>query len=251
MLKRTVFDATVLLLAIAVFPVAIALLFVLRGVFVIGGVAALAIGAIVYSFSPDFRKWCEKLIEPLVRYRGLRLATNVGFHPSHSWARVDDEVMVGVDDLVQATLGPVDAVQLPDNGTHVERGQPLFTLRHGDRCVAVPSPVSGTVIGVNPDLRGHPELINTAPFANGWVVRIHSEDPRGEWKHLLRGRRAWNWFRSAADRVIDLVPDRGGNGNGGNELYRRLDAGAWRELNKTMFSAAADDHDLKNQPSQA
>lgn len=250
MSRKNVTDAAVFVAVLASLPIAVALLFMLRAVFVIGLVAVLGAGLLAYALSPAFRDWFLALVEPLIQYRGLRLATNVGFHPAHSWARVDDEVLVGVDDLVQATLGPVDDVQLPDSGLHVERGQPLFRLRHGDRSIEVPSPVSGTVVSVNAELRGHPELINTAPFANGWVVRIHSENVRNEWKHLLHGRRAWTWFRSATDRVIGLLPDqdrdRTGNAVGAGQLYQRLDADAWRQINETMFSAPAAERDVAN-----
>lgn len=240
MSKKDLSDAALLLLLVAVAPFFVVLMFALRGVIVIGAALALVVGALACAVSPAFRKWCRSLVEPFVQYRGLRLATDVGFSPAHSWARVDDEVLVGVDDLVQAALGPVDDVQLPTSGDRVQRGEPLFQLRHGDRSVQVRSPVSGTVVGVNPDLKGHPQLINSAPFANGWVVRIHSENPRSEWKQLLRGRKAWAWFQSAADRVIGLLPDQDqhatGNGVGPGDLYQQIDADAWRQLSETMFS---------------
>lgn len=250
MSKRNLIDVVVLVAILAALPLIGMAIFMLRGALAIGIVSALTIGPLVYFLSPTFRAWFSSLVEPLIQYRGLRLATNVRFSPAHSWARVDDEVLVGVDDLVQAALGPVDDVQLPDSGKRVKRGQPLFRLRHGDRAVDVPSPVSGTVVGVNPDLHGHPELINDAPFANGWVVRIHSDDPTSEWKELLHGRRAWTWFRSAADRVIGSLPgeagDQTGNTMGAAPLYQRLDADTWRQLNETMFSMPAAERELSN-----
>lgn len=249
MYKRTLSDAALFLLLCTIAPLVVILVFLLRGVAIVAGALLLLAGSVAFAVSPAFRKWCRAtLVEPFVQYRGLKLATDVGFSPAHSWARLDQDVLVGVDDLVQAALGPVDDVQLPTSGLRVERGQPLFELRHGDRSVHVPSPVSGTVVGVNADLRGHPELINSAPFASGWVVQIHSDHPKHEWKRLLHGRRAWAWFQSSADRVIGLVQEKdytdAGPKVGANQLYRRLDADAWRRLNESMFSMPAAEREL-------
>lgn len=239
---------TTVLFIIAAIPLLAILLFILRGALFIAGVACLVFGLIAYAISPAFREWFRALGAPLVQYKGLRLATDVKFYPSHSWARMEDEVLVGVDDLVQAALGPVDSVELPPNGTHVVRGQPLFRLHHGNRAVDVPSPVSGIVVGVNPALRGHPELINNEPFAHGWAVRIHSDDPRGDRKLLLRGEQARNWFRSAADRVIGVLPGKTGVAAEGSvsvgQLYRYIDDTTWRQLTETMFAKPSNELNL-------
>lgn len=243
--KDVVADAVIILLILATLPFIALLLFALRGVLVGALIVALILGPLAYVFSPAFRDWFSAWAEPLIRYKGLRLATDVGLDPSHSWARVDEDGSVGVDDLVQATLGPVDAVELPPTGRHVQRGEPLFRLRHGDRIIDVPSPVSGTVIEVNPALLDHPDLINDAPFDSGWAVRIRSDDPRSDRRALLRGKKARAWFRSTADEVLQVSRNRAGvltgAGVGVEQLYRQIDTNTWHDLIEPMFTARRDE----------
>ena len=192
--------AVVALALFAVFAVA------MRPLLIAAAVVALAGGAVVACFSPRFREWFAALGEPQVSYHGLRLATDVAVHPGHSWAWMAAKgVAVGADDFVQATLGPVEAVELPPLGSRVEQGDRLFSLRRGDRSVAVRAPVSGTVIDRNEALLAHPEAVNQSPFTLGWAVRLRPAAVRADENRLLRGRRARDWFRREIDRLMTTV----------------------------------------------
>ncbi|RJP35812.1 MAG: hypothetical protein C4547_08775 [Phycisphaerales bacterium] len=241
--KEVILIGATALLILALLPLMALAALTLRGLLLVAALAA-ALGALaVYRLSPKFREWFTAQTEPLIQYKGLKLATDVSFHPSHSWARLEGDVWVGADDLVQAALGPVDDVELPPRGLHVTRGQPLFRLRRGHRVVEVRSPVSGTVVDANPELRSRPELINKDPFAQGWAVRLHSDDPRRDRSGLLRGRKARDWFRAAADRVVGGAPDRAtapsasAGGAVAEQIYRCIDDDTWRQLTETLFTA--------------
>lgn len=227
-----------ILLFVAALPFVALLAFMLRGLLLFAIVGAAA----AYACSAGFREWLSLHAEPFIQYRGLRLARDVRLHPGHSWARIDRDVAVGVDDLVQAALGPVEGVELPADGTHVSRGQRLFRLRHGERTVDVPSPVAGTVLTVNSQLVGHPGLINSEPFASGWAVRIHSDDPQADQQFLLRGRAAKNWFETSADQVIGLWPEQASVSDAHlpvGELYQHIDDQAWCRLVESLFADSA------------
>lgn len=162
-------------------------------------------------------------------YRGVRLHEDVALDPGHTWAWLADEVVVGADDLVPKVLGPIDQVDLPAEGRHVERGQPLFSVRHGERRIDLNAPVSGTVVGINTALREHPELINANPFEQGWVVRIRSENLPEDRRHLLIGRKAWTWFREEVDFLFRTLP-----AGDASDLYRRIDDSAWSALVRSL-----------------
>lgn len=200
----------------------------------------LAILAVVSPFvlAPRLRGRWHADVAPESAYRGLRLARDVGVHPGHSWAWIgEDEVIVGADDLAQAELGPIEAIELPAQGRHVRQGEPLFTLRHGSRTLELPAPVSGTVILANDRLRERPTLINQRPFSLGWVARIRADesivDSRGG---LYFGHRAWRWFRSEVDRLLQSVPGAGAatgvdsTGVSAERLYTAIDDDTWRRL---------------------
>lgn len=79
----------------------------------------------------------------------------------HTWLGLEPSGLarVGVDDLARRALGRLDAVDLPEPGTRVRRGETLFSVRQGDRVAAFAAPVDGVVAAVNDDLRGAPEAV--------------------------------------------------------------------------------------------
>jgi len=233
---------TIACLILVSLPLAALLVLTLRGVIFLAAGAAVICGLVGYAISPAFREWLKATSTPRMDYKGLELATDVTFHPSHSWARMEGDVLVGVDDLVQATLGPVEEVELPAEGCRVRQGERLFRLRHGKRMVDVRAPLSGTVLGCNAALRARPELINADPFARGWVVRLRSDYLREDQRRLLRGKKARTWFRSAVDRVVGLLSSENATAALADRdalrgsLYQRIDDVAWHQLTNTVFT---------------
>jgi glycine cleavage system H protein len=215
----------------------------MRPLLMVGFIVA-ALGAAVLSlFSPAFREWFKTVGEPEISYSGLRLATDAAAHPRHSWARfTSGGVAVGADDLVQAALGPVEAVELPSVGSRIKQGDPLFSLRRGNRSVRLRAPVSGTVVTRNEALVDRPQLINESPFADGWVVRLRADNVREEGRSLFQGKQARGWFRQEVDRLIGTVASKGAvmrtlpdGGTVVEDLYRQIDDGAWKSLEESFF----------------
>jgi glycine cleavage system H protein len=201
---------------------------------------ALAIAVVVAAFSPAFRDWLTAEVDQEISYNGLRLATGVATSPYHSWARLtSSEAKVGADDLTQAVLGPIERVELPIVGDHVERGQPLFRLRHGQRSVDVRSPVSGEVVDTNRRLLRTPGLVNQEPYASGWAVRMRTDRrPNGQ-RGLFRGKDARAWFRLEVDRLLAaLTPGVPALPDGGvisQQLHLQIDDDSWDRMRRSFF----------------
>lgn len=233
-----------LALAVVALPVLAVLAFVARGV-VLGGVLLALGGALVaFTVSPAFRSWIESWTEPEVAYSGLRLATGLAFHPAHTWARLErNEATVGADDMVQSTLGPVEAVELPMPGARVRQGEPFARLRHGDRALELVAPVSGRVLAANHALVDEPGRINSEPFGDGWIARIEGDAVKASKRQLFRGEAARVWFRREVDRLVSgLLPDAApALPDGGvlvGELHRHIDDTHWTRLTEEFFGAA-------------
>lgn len=236
---------SILVLLVLALPLAAALAFATRVAFLVG-LVAVAVGAVVFAFSPVFRDWLRGWTEGKVSFSGVRLATDVALDPGHGWTRVEDgELVVGADDLVQTALGPVEEVDLPPPGTRVRRGEPLFRLRHGGRTVEIRSPVTGTVSRPNLQLATEPELINQAPFTRGWAVRVKSEDgsARRQRRSLLQGARARAWMREEVDRLLAIlvgtpggVPSLPDGGVLVEKVYRHIDDATWRQVKASFFA---------------
>lgn len=225
------------------------LAFATRGVLVAVAAVLVVVGVVLYAVSPAFRGWFNAQTEGELSVGGFRLATDVALHPAHSWARLEGGVaQIGADDLMQTVFGPVGAVDLPSAGRRVRRGEPLFTLRRGGRSLAVPSPVSGTVLGLNPALPLHPERLNENPFTDGWAVRVEADSPGQQRQSLLRGSAARTWFRGEVERLRTALVNIGEPAatlpDGGvlvKEVYRQIDDATWDRLARTFFSADSDE----------
>jgi glycine cleavage system H protein len=96
----------------------------------------------------------------------------------HEWVMVESDVVtVGITDFAQDSLGDVVFVELPEVGAALEAGKPLGVVESVKAVSDVYAPVSGEVIEVNEELPDSPELINTSPYEDGWMVKIKISDP--------------------------------------------------------------------------
>jgi glycine cleavage system H protein len=96
----------------------------------------------------------------------------------HEWVRPgEDEVRVGITDYAQESLGDIVYVKLPEAGEKVNAGDPMGEVESTKSVSEVYAPVSGTISRRNEALDGQPELINSDPYGEGWMVDITLDDP--------------------------------------------------------------------------
>jgi glycine cleavage system H protein len=93
---------------------------------------------------------------------------------AHEWVREGDDgvVRVGITDYAQAQLGDVVYVDLPAVGDAVTAGTPCGEVESTKSVSEIYAPVSGEVVAVNGALEGSPELVNSAPYDDGWMFEI-------------------------------------------------------------------------------
>jgi glycine cleavage system H protein len=85
--------------------------------------------------------------------------------------------MVGITDHAQKELGDVVAVELPKIGTQLEANEEMGSIESVKAVSDLFSPMSGEVIEINETLSERPELVNTDPYGDGWLVKIRVSDP--------------------------------------------------------------------------
>ena len=111
----------------------------------------------------------------------MDLPENRRYTPEHEWLRVgaDDPSVatVGITDFAQDELGDVVFVAMPKVGTHATRGQAFGEIESVKTVSELFAPVGGEVIAVNEALMDHPELVNSSPYDDGWMIRIRLADP--------------------------------------------------------------------------
>ena len=98
--------------------------------------------------------------------------TDLKYTKDHEWVRVSgDTAEVGITDYAQQQLGDVVFVDLPDVGSTATAGESFGSIESVKAVSELFSPVTGEVVEVNPQLKNHPEAINSEPHGT-WMVRI-------------------------------------------------------------------------------
>lgn len=96
---------------------------------------------------------------------------------SHEYIHVEGDVgTIGITDYAQKELGDVVFVELPKVGTELELGDELGSIESVKAVSELFSPVTGEVIEVNEALAEKPELVNTDPYGDGWMIKVRLSD---------------------------------------------------------------------------
>ena len=101
------------------------------------------------------------------------------FTREHEWVRRTAEegvIEVGITDYAQGELGDVVFVELPSPGARFERMEVFGTIEAVKAVSELFSPVAGEVIAANDALDASPQLVNTDPYGEGWMIRIRVDD---------------------------------------------------------------------------
>lgn len=97
---------------------------------------------------------------------------------SHEYVHVEGEIgTIGITDYAQKELGDVVFVELPQVGTQLEAADELGSIESVKAVSELFAPVSGEVVEINETLAEKPELINTDPYGDGWMIRVRLSDP--------------------------------------------------------------------------
>ena len=96
---------------------------------------------------------------------------------SHEYVHLDGDVaLIGISNYAQKELGDVVFVELPQAGSTVEVGDELGSIESVKAVSELFVPVSGEVIEVNDHLTEKPDLVNSDPYGDGWMVKIRMTD---------------------------------------------------------------------------
>lgn len=110
----------------------------------------------------------------------MRIPDDLKYSKDHEWVRLSGStVRVGITDYAQDALGDVVFVQLPIAGTKVLAGQSCSEVESTKSVSDIYVPVSGEVVKVNNQLTDSPNLINSDPYGDGWIMEIELNDMSG------------------------------------------------------------------------
>ena len=108
----------------------------------------------------------------------MSIPEDLKYTKEHEWLRLDaDTATIGITDHAQDQLGDVVYVELPDVGTTVDAGAAFGTVESVKAVSDLFAPVSGEVVEINEAVVDGPELVNSNPMDDGWLIKVRlSED---------------------------------------------------------------------------
>ncbi|GAA4431891.1 glycine cleavage system protein GcvH [Pontibacter saemangeumensis] len=107
----------------------------------------------------------------------MNLPENLKYTKDHEWVRVEGDVaVVGITDFAQSELGDIVYVDIDTVNKQVSQEDVFGTVEAVKTVSDLFSPLSGTVLEVNQKLENSPELVNSDPYGDGWIIRMSIGD---------------------------------------------------------------------------
>ncbi len=187
-------------------------------------------------------------LAPIVAMKVPQPPQGVFLDTAHTWLRItsDGRLRVGIDDFLAEAVGQIDRVEVPPQGTTIERGSPLLTLFVKGRKLVIPSPASGTVMSANDKTQRDPSAVLRDPYGAGWLASIWTRDHHAAISSLRIGAAATHFLRDELHRLADFmvpsqemasVPVMADGGLPGQGAAARLDDKAWESFSREFVNA--------------
>lgn len=108
----------------------------------------------------------------------MSVPTDLRYTKDHEWVRVDgEEATIGITAYAADQLGDIVFVELPDAGRSLDQFATFGVVESVKAVSDLFAPVGGEVIEGNAALSAKPELVNSSPYGDGWMLRVRLADP--------------------------------------------------------------------------
>jgi len=108
----------------------------------------------------------------------MNFPDNLRYTKDHEWVLLDgNTATVGITDFAQGELGDIVYIDIPDKNASVGQHEVFGTVEAVKTVSDLFMPVTGTIIEVNPKLESNPELVNSDPYGEGWMIKMTVADP--------------------------------------------------------------------------
>jgi glycine cleavage system H protein len=107
----------------------------------------------------------------------MNVPTNLKYTKDHEWLRVEGDVaVIGITDFAQQELGDIVYVEIETVGETLEKEEVFGSVEAVKTVSDLFMPLSGEVLELNENLDANPELVNTDPYNDGWMVKVKISD---------------------------------------------------------------------------
>ena len=124
----------------------------------------------------------------------MNVPKNLKYTRDHEWVRVEGEsVVVGITDFAQKELGDIVYVDVDTEGDNIEKDEVFGSVEAVKTVSDLMMPVSGEIVALNELLEDEPELVNSDPYGDGWMIKVLISDfteldsllTAGQYKELI------------------------------------------------------------------
>ena len=107
----------------------------------------------------------------------MNVPEDLKYTKDHEWVRVEGEsVVIGVTDFAQKELGDIVYVDVDTEGETIEKEEVFGSVEAVKTVSDLMMPVSGEIVAFNEALEDEPELVNTDPYSDGWMIKVLVSD---------------------------------------------------------------------------
>ncbi|GIO05338.1 glycine cleavage system protein GcvH [Brevibacillus reuszeri] len=107
----------------------------------------------------------------------MEFPKNLRYSEEHEWVRVEgNKAYIGITAFAQSELGDIVFVELPEVGATIQADEPFGSVESVKTVSELYAPVTGTVLEVNGNLEDAPELVNSSPYEQAWMIVVELSD---------------------------------------------------------------------------
>jgi len=107
----------------------------------------------------------------------MNFPESIRYTKDHEWIRLEGDIAtIGITDFAQQELGDIVYVEVETVGQELNAGDVFGTVEAVKTVSDLYLPVSGSIMEINPKLNANPELVNTDPYGEGWMVKMRVKE---------------------------------------------------------------------------
>ena len=139
----------------------------------------------------------------------VEVSPGLYYDKTHTWAYLekDGTVKVGIDDFLQRVTGPLTRVKMKSPGERVRKGKKAVSIIQDGKQLDISAPVSGTIKEQNTHLTTDSSLLNSSPYAEGWIYKIEPVNWFKEVQFLIMGSSYKKWLKNEFQRLKEFFSD--------------------------------------------
>ena len=119
----------------------------------------------------------KNILVLLMKILIMNVPDELKYTKDHEWVRVEGEsIVVGVTDFAQKELGDIVYVDVDTEGDTIEKEEVFGSVEAVKTVSDLMMPVSGEIVAFNEALEDEPELVNTDPYSDGWMIKVLVSD---------------------------------------------------------------------------